>query len=211
MIKFRHIWPLRKHKTRPGQRGLFRHVKVRNKLVFLLTMFLGTYALLTAGFLYILDKVKVGSAIYHDIKNYQDATERIALLKADLNEVLALMLTLLDESDKDAIKQMGAEVKEVGDAIDAAFGDILATVPHQDIRTAILDAQSVWQEYTKTRDEEVLPALLAGNKGKAEALTNGMQSMRHERLIDQVGVAVDTIKLRTDELETGVKQEAREA
>jgi methyl-accepting chemotaxis protein len=191
--------------------GLLHHMKVRNKLALLLVIFLAAYAFSMGGALYVLEHVKIGSNLYRNIKNYKDSMESLALLKADLNEAMVLVLNALDETDADEVVQLAEDIREIGTAVDEAFATILPKIVHQDIKTAILDAQAIWQEYTKTQNEEVLPALLAGKSEQAMDLTDGRQSMRYERFTDQVGIAANTIALRIQELEESVAQKVRQS
>jgi hypothetical protein len=113
---------------------------------------------------------------------------KILLMRAREN-----LVTMLD-ADAAKHDELQAEITKASAGIDATLAGALAdaTLPPA---TAKLfgDLKSVWEEFKKTRDGEIIPALRAGKKDEAKALATGVQAERYKKMNDlltQLGVKV---------------------
>ncbi|RMF91298.1 MAG: HAMP domain-containing protein, partial [Nitrospinota bacterium] len=185
---------------------LWRDLKVRTRLFLLIVMFLGLYLLFSLGGFYTLERLKIGGELYQQIKRYKDTIETITLLKSDLNESRMLQLSILEETDKAEIEAVQEEIKEISTYIDEDLATLLHQLPDGVIRVALRDAFVTWQDFKETREQQVFPALLAGNVDQARALVEDTQSLRYERFIEQIDSAIDAMRLKIEEIEKQVEK-----
>lgn len=182
----------------------FRDLKIRSKLLILVAISFASFVLSVTIEIYILARSKVGGPLYHQIKVYEDSSERIALLKSDLNEVQMVLITMIYETDKDKLKQLETRIKEISTSINTEFQEIVETIDEEDIKAGLEDAFFTWKEFDKTMDEEIIPAIFAGYRAKASEIAFSINKRRYERFIEQVSSSVDTMELIIDEIEEKV-------
>src|SRR6266496_3615229 len=77
---------------------------VRAKLYLITGLVFGGMAFTIAANLYTVRTVKVGGALYARIRDRQEALERLAQLRADLNQVRAELAILAGETDPDRVQ-----------------------------------------------------------------------------------------------------------
>ena len=150
-----------------------------------------------------------GRALFLKIGAFKDAIEHAALLKADLNATRLSLVTMLHEKDEDKIRKLQATMAGLAEDIDRSFDDTAQHVDDEELRTAMNDAKITWTEFMKTQKDELLPAFASGNRTKALELASGVQRMRYERFIEQVGNAVDTMRLKIADLEKAALKAAK--
>ncbi|MBI5641604.1 MAG: MCP four helix bundle domain-containing protein, partial [Nitrospirae bacterium] len=184
-----------------GMPAFGKGLKIRYKMLLIAVLVLIGFASSTTVGLYTLNQVKVGSGLYNKIQNYKNSLERIALLKSDLNQVRAEMTVLINEPDKDKIELITGGIRELQTDIETGFSETLKSIDVEERRIPIQDAQATWHEFIATVHEELLPAVSREERTQARDLATGIQKQRYERFIDQVGTAVDTLKLDIEELE----------
>ncbi|MEW6109659.1 MAG: methyl-accepting chemotaxis protein [Nitrospirota bacterium] len=186
-----------------------KNLKLRPKLFLIMSfVFIGLISSTLMG-IYMVEQVRVGSNLYKTIQARKNSLELIALLKSDLNQIRGEIATLISETDKDKMGQIQSKISEMKTDIDAKFDEILAIVDTEDKKIAIQDAQTTWSEFISTNDSELIPALSGENRAEAKELLTGVQKLRYERFINQVGGIVDIIKLEIDELEESTNKAIR--
>jgi len=179
-----------------------RNLKIRSKLFMITAIVLLGFISSTGMGIYIMNKVKIGSNLYKTIQQYKDSLEAIALLKSDLSQIRAEITATIVETDKDKLEQITAHINELKQEIELRFKEIMDSITTEEKKIAIMDAQATWTEFLSTVDNEVLPAIQQNDRSLATELTLGIQKMRYGRFIDQIGGAVDVMKLEIEELET---------
>lgn len=94
------------------------------------------------------------------------------------------LVALLDTSDKGTqtvlIDEIKAATTEANAKIDSAISD--ASTP-ADLKIVLTDAKTTWDEFVKTRDEEIIPFILSGKVDEAKALAKGVQLERFKKII----------------------------
>lgn len=177
------------------------NLRVGNKLLILTVIaILGLVGSTLIGIATV-NKVKVGSNIYAQIKNYNGVLEKVAFLKADLNEVRALSITALSLKDIDSVNQMRNKIKVICNIISRDFEDMLNLIKEEQIKASLVSAKFSWTEFVNANENEFFPAVLSGDISKALELAIGIQKLRQDRLIEQVDSAVYAMSLRVEELE----------
>ncbi len=146
-------------------------------------------------------EVKVGGAIYRTISENSGLLEDIALLKADLNQVRAESFNLILETDQDKLGQIERDLGYLVVAVRDNFQHILETLRDAEKRIVIEDAQGTWEDFRGTLQGTMSVAVRANDREHARALADGVQHLRYDRFIDQIGGLVDVLQLEIEELE----------
>jgi len=178
-----------------------RHWKLRTKMLLLAAIVFAGFALSTVLATLTLNQVKVGGALYSQIKNDKNSLERIALLLLNLNKVNAEVYLLVAETDPDRMKASIEKLGLLEGEITEKFAAVSRTLDSDEKRVAVQDAEATWKEFSATLAGEVMSAVQRNDRVKARELALGVQAMRFERFTEQVGAIVDTTNLEIEELE----------
>jgi len=189
--------------------SILKNISLKSKLTLMAGIAIASLILSLAVSMFFMNNVRIGSKKYYEIKNYKDSIEQLAALKSDLNEVRAVLLTLLIETDKDKMRSLDSEIKELTTAIDSKFQETIDKISEEEIKTAITSAQGTWEEFKNTRDNELIPLIFSNNRDKARNLAGGIQKQRYERFSEQVSSAVDIARLKIDELEENTSRSVK--
>lgn len=177
------------------------NLRLRPKLMVIVMVMVVGFVLLAGMETYWLNQVKIGGKFYNDIQNNKNNLEKIALLKADLNQISVEALFLLEETDKYKQDHQVADIGQLKTVIDSNFTEILNSTNDEVKRVAIQDAQQTWTEFSSTVEKELIPAVRRHDKMLARNLALGVQKTRQDRFIEQVGTTVDMLKLEVKEQE----------
>ena len=93
-------------------------------------------------------------------------------VKSNLKQARESLLAMLDEADKAKQDELKKKIDEASNALEAA----LKTVEGDKEKAKQLE--ETWGALRKTRDEEIIPAIVAGQKDKAKELATGVQAER---------------------------------
>ncbi len=132
---------------------------------------------------------------------------RLYELKEGLQEVRRLLVTMvLDRSGARTIDLMPA-LTETTTTIDARIKDMLheGAEVQPKIRSAVLEIKEIWEDFRKTRDEQIIPALKEGRYDDATRIASGIQEKRYREFIS-IAELVDL----NQELERAVSEQTRE-
>lgn len=175
--------------------------KLKNRLLLLLGIVIIGFILLMLFGIGTVDKIKVGSKLYMEIKNNKDLLEEITLLKVDLNEIRALLLTMLAITNRDTLNQLHHKIKELSRNIDTELNKTIDLIKEEEMKTALALAQSTWREFRDTRDNEIIPAIFSKDTAKATELALGIQRQRYDKFIEKTDYVVKAMRLKVERLE----------
>lgn len=176
-------------------------MKLRTKMFLLLAVvFAGSLTSVLMG-LQTVREVRVGGALYTTIMEYKDLLERIALLKADLNQIRSEVLNLILETESDKSSRIEESLDLLVDEIDTHFEAALAAVRQEEKQIALEDARTTWREFRTDLRGDLLPMIHEDRRLEARDLANGLQKMRYDRFIEQISGMVDVLGLEIEELE----------
>jgi len=181
-------------------------IKARMRVLMLIVVV--GFVISTTGGLVLMNRSS-GRTLFVKIGGFKDAIEHSALLKADLNAMRLALISMLYEKDTDKINKLQKTMASLAEDIDKSFDETAGLVDDEELKTAMNDAKITWTEFMKTQKDELLPAFTSGNREKALALASGVQRMRYERFIEQVGNAVDTMRLKITDLEKSALKAAK--
>lgn len=181
------------------------NLKIRDKLLILIISFLIPLIANTFLAVVFINQVKIGSVLYEQISDSRESLEYLALLKSDLNSVRAELLTLLLATTPNAMENGVAKITVLSATIDTTFAYMGRQHFVEDVAVALTDANNTWQDFKKTRDDELIPAIMAGDLVLAKQLAGGIQKRRFNRFIEQIGGAVDVLSLKIEESEKAAR------
>lgn len=181
------------------------NLKIRDKLLVLIIAFLIPLIANTFLAVVFINQVKIGSVLYEQISDRRESLEYLALLKSDLNSVRAELLTLLLATTPNAMENGVAKIAVLSATIDTTFAYMGRQHFVEDVAVALTDANNTWQDFKKTRDDELIPAIMAGDLVLAKQLAGGVQKRRFNRFIEQIGGAVDVLTLKIGESEKAAR------
>ncbi|MET0341651.1 MAG: hypothetical protein ABW252_11670 [Polyangiales bacterium] len=98
--------------------------------------------------------------------------------KASLGKAREALVAMLD-ADAAKYDALTADIAKASKAVDAALAAGTADKAHADVYK---DLKKTWDEFKKTRDGEIIPALKSGKKDAAKALAKGVQAERFKKL-----------------------------
>ena len=103
--------------------------------------------------------------------------------KAALTKAREALVTMLD-ADAAKYDALVADIGKATKAVDAAIAAGASDKAHADVYKEI---KKTWEEFKKTRDSEIVPALKSGKKDAAKALAKGVQAERFKKLNELLG------------------------
>lgn len=181
--------------------NIFTTLKMKDKMILLSAIVFIGFLVSTLMSVYTVGEVKVGGRLYKTIKESKDALEQFALLKSDLNQIRAESISMISEPDPDKRSQLKVIIGQLSKDTNEKFALLGKLTSSEERKLAINDAQTTWEEFAATMDNELIPALESGEPAKARDLATNVQKMRYDRFIEQISTMVDTSKLEITDLE----------
>jgi hypothetical protein len=102
---------------------------------------------------------------------------------ANLGEARTQLVAMLGESDPAKLDGLKAKVHAASDKLDQ---DLAAMASGPDA-AAVKAFKPVWDAFKATRENEIIPALYAGDKEKAKGLATGVQAGRMKEMKGAMG------------------------
>jgi len=102
---------------------------------------------------------------------------------ANLGEARAQLVAMTAEADASKLDGYKAKIHAASKALD---GNLAAMAGGPDA-AKVQAFKPVWQDFKTTRENEIIPALYAGDKDKAKALATGIQAERMKQMKAAMG------------------------
>ena len=103
----------------------------------------------------------------------------LTALQAARGKLVSLISTTDKGTQSALVEEIKKATKEVDAKVDATLADPATTA---DTKTKIGEFKTIWAEFQKTRDTEIIPAVLAGEADKAKSLAQGVQVERFKKM-----------------------------
>jgi hypothetical protein len=100
-----------------------------------------------------------------------------------LMEARGYLVTMLDSTDKATQDELKAKVYAASTKLDG----VLAAMAKGPDAAKATEFKTVWVEFRKTRDNEIIPYCYAGKKAEAKALATGVQAERMKKMKGVMG------------------------
>jgi methyl-accepting chemotaxis protein len=165
-------------------------LSLRNQLnAVVLLSFLGSAAFGVLAFS-TLDRLKIGSASYREITQSKDLIADVLPPPAYLVEAYLLVHEMMDQNDKTSLDALVRKSHELRAQYEESYAHWAKTLPEGALRNALVErSHRPALEFLRVRDEQFIPAVLAGNRAKAEALDAGPLNtlyLEHRAAVDEV-------------------------
>lgn len=183
----------------------FLNLSIRLKITLLVSGMTLVFISILVWEQFILDRSKIGSPAYLEIKNYHRSQENVLTLKANLIEVRLALLSFVNESVQEKLPIHLAKISNLSIKIDGTFSELAEHFSDPEINISLTAAQFTWAEFRDTRNNEIIPAVLDGDKGKASAIAGGIQLSRYNRFIELLNCTLNTMVLKIQDYESETK------
>ena len=106
-----------------------------------------------------------------------------AKLKTGLMEARSTLVTMT----KDPAKRDAAQQAMVRSSADDFSKMLVATTPPAGKEAAFKELTETWAAFKKTREDELVPDVLAGKQAEADRIASGIQKQRYEKMMSIIG------------------------
>ncbi len=161
--------------------NFIKNLKIRNKLLITIGIFIIGISFFAIFSWSIVNTVKVNGKIYNDIVMGKDLIADILPPPAYLLEQRFVLLQMLNEQDKNKLQELNKKVKELSDLFESRYDHWKKNLPDGRLKDKLMEAYTPAREFIDTRDKELIPALLSGDREKAMNLATGIQRERFEK------------------------------
>jgi hypothetical protein len=110
-------------------------------------------------------------------------------IQARLNQSRQQTMAMLSEADKSVLEMRYEEALASSKEVDASLHSALADPSLQAQHESLEAFERVWDAFKGTRDEEIVPLLMAGKQEQARALAQKVQLPRFKRMNDLLDIA----------------------
>ncbi|MGE0680211.1 MAG: methyl-accepting chemotaxis protein [Candidatus Binatia bacterium] len=139
------------------------------------------------GVIILLLAVVIGTAYrgMGELQNRLNIAQTFDTLQSNINEQRAVILTMLETVDQDALQRLRQDMKEVSTQNDAFMQKLSRAAQHDpQLGSQLEEFASFRTTHKQIRDEQILPLILAGRKEEAKAITFDIQQERYLKMRD---------------------------
>ena len=174
-------------------------LKISHRLALLVTLVFVAFAALLGTAVRQLNEVRIGGALYEQLREQARLRQMLALLRVDLSDIRATSADVQSKKDPAEIEAMRRFVREIALQIDRRFDMVLGAVAEGNIQTILRAARATWQEFSATNEAMFEAFTKAG--GWDGSYSPEMQRLRQERFTEQIDSAITTLAVAQEELE----------
>jgi hypothetical protein len=110
-------------------------------------------------------------------------------IQTRLNQSRQQTMAMLSEADKGVLEMRYEEALASSKEVDASLQSAMADPSLQAQHSRLEEFKQVWEVFKTTRDQEIVPLLMAGKQDQARALAQNVQSGRFKRMNDLLDAA----------------------
>ncbi len=170
---------------------IFSTMRLRTKLLLLMTVMLIGSLLITLTVFQTLTRVRIGSDSYQKIILTRDTLAGSLLLKADIVK-LRSTLQELDENSSSEKTQTGiASVTAITSNIPTEFSALSNNISSPEAKAKLAEARKTWNELAVIVQEEIVPA---GDRARLQELATGPMASRFDRISANLDTLIDTLR-----------------
>lgn len=184
-------------------------MKISRKLMLLMFCFLFAFVGSSVNYLLLMQRVRVGGALYDKIMMYRDRIEDIAFLQPRIEGLRGIVDNILGETDEEHILELVYSLEDYHLDIISGFARITDTTLDKDFLALSYGANEAWKRFGAMLDEKFLRFALEGNISEAQ---KGFTQNAH--LYDSVYIHIvnmkDVVSKEKSTLEDRVYKEVKE-
>ncbi|MBI5893179.1 MAG: methyl-accepting chemotaxis protein [Deltaproteobacteria bacterium] len=124
------------------------------------------------------------------------ASVGVTELKADLNQVRALLMGMIAESEPSKRENLRSKINETSLNVDKRLDALLENIKEPTMVKKLEEIKDVWTAFRDTRDKEIIPAIFAGDLHKAVSIATGIQAERYKKFN---GIVTELVKKEDEE------------
>ena len=169
--------------------GRFATLRLSGKLSVLVGVFLAGFLIFTVVAWGTLERVKVNGPLYHDIVRGKDLIADVLPPPEYVIESYLIALQLVNTTDKEDQVELIERSKKLRGEYDDRHAFWLNEIPPGPMARALAAAHAPAIEFFEVRDRELIPAVLAGDTARAQAIAQGVLKRHyeaHRHAIDEV-------------------------
>jgi methyl-accepting chemotaxis protein len=165
------------------------------------------FFIVVAGFLLVsliwanlLNEVKSGGKNYGKIDNLRESMQAALLVDADIQRVRAEELGQAGGTSEERQRR----IKSLKGEINSGFIDIVKRSDKEQLKSLVLDAQAMWNEYVRSLSRETLSVVQSEERAGAGALPTGTGQSRYVTLSSQVAGMIQMMKSEIEGLDRSI-------
>jgi methyl-accepting chemotaxis protein len=186
--------------------GFFGTMRLRTKMLLLMAVLLVGFLIIALAGIQTLNRVGIGGAGYRGIALLHEKLDASIRLKADILRLRTEELRLVAETDGEKIRQRISAIEKLVQTIPPGFSS-LSNDPSRK-KDSLSDARKIWSELSTALENEMLPAVRRGDRGRAGELA-GARTARYEKIVAELDAAADTLRTEAGAAESGAIGYAR--
>lgn len=175
--------------------NVIKDLKISKKLSLLLTIFVVCFLFVGSFSFYAINTIKINGSLYKDIVSGKDLIADILPPPEYIIESYLMVLEIANTSNQQEIKTLNNKIKELQTSYEQRHQYWSENLKEGDVSNVMLtESYEPAIQFFKVTEEEYLPAVLAGDKVKAQQLLTGtLQPLyeKHRAAIDKISVLVN--------------------
>ncbi len=179
---------------------------LRTKMLLLMAVLLIGFLIIALAGIQTLNRVGIGGAGYRGIALLHEKLDASIRLKADILRLRTEELRLVAETDGEKIRQRISAIEKLVQTIPPGFSSLSHDPSRK--KDSLSDARKIWSELSTVLENEMLPAVRRGDRGRAGELA-GARTARYEKIVAELDAAADTLRTEAGAAESGATGYAR--
>lgn len=179
---------------------------LRTKMLLLMAVLLVGFLIIALAGIQTLNRVGIGGAGYRGIALLHEKLDASIRLKADILRLRTEELRLVAETDGEKIRQRISAIEKLVQTIPSGFSSLSHDPSRK--KDSLSDARKIWSELSTVLENEILPAVRRGDRGRAGELA-GARTARYEKIVAELDAAADTLRTEAGAAESGATGYAR--
>jgi len=179
---------------------------LRTKMLLLMAVLLVGFLIIALAGIQTLNRVGIGGAGYRGIALLHEKLDASIRLKADILRLRTEELRLVAETDGEKIRQRISAIEKLVQTIPSGFSSLSHDPSRK--KDSLSDARKIWSELSTVLENEILPAVRRGDRGRAGEPA-GARTARYEKIVAELDAAADTLRTEADAAESGAIGYAR--
>lgn len=156
--------------------------------------------------------VKGKNSLEKLFREREDVDHAIGHLKEDIRDARIELLNMMTQTDMAAKLESRDKVLVLGADTESDFNAMLflGFIADNDLaRRGVIEAKSKWEEFRNTRDNELIPLILAGKDAESKRLVSSVQKKRYENVIKLLNDINEAVDISIEQRHKAVKTSGR--
>ncbi|HOI15246.1 MAG TPA: HAMP domain-containing methyl-accepting chemotaxis protein [Geobacteraceae bacterium] len=179
---------------------------LRTKMLLLMAVLVVGFLIIALAGIQTINRVGIGGAGYRGIALLHEKLDASIRLKADILRLRTEELRLVAETDGEKTRQRISAIEKLVQTIPSGFSSLSKDPSRQ--KDPLSDTRKIWSELSTVLENEILPAVRRGDRGRAGELA-GARTVRYERIVAELDSVSDALRTEAGAAESGAVGYAR--